>query len=656
MLVYNIGLSAIQANQAALQTISNNIANANTQGYHRQQVTLAQANPIVQNYLQFGTGVNVSQIRRVVDSAADSALTLNLSQSADAQTKLEALRAIEGLLTPTSGSLTSTVSKFFDSIEKLSTTPADTSLRQEVVAAAQDVASQISALNQGLDQLQHQQGQAVRETVEQINSLTTQIAAVNKQIRLIEAGGGTPNTLLDQRDQLVQDLGKLVDISPGSFVGENSTLVAAGGWLVVGDSPQKLTVVDGGNGSLQIQIGQRGPVEPVGGKLAGLLSVNNEIIPSVSETLQSWTSALVSGVNSAQVTGLGLSGPVSSLGGTTHLLQSNVPLSATNTLLPVAAGSLFVSVTNSTTGDRKTVEVAVDPAIDSLDDVISRLNAVPNLNASRTANGQLRLEGAAGFLIDFAGRPDSQVDASTITGTAVPQISGVYSGQTNSNWSVSAVSSGQVGVTSGLSLRVTNTQTGELVRVLSIGSGYAANQPIEIENGLFIQLDAGTLNAGDNFQVKAIVNPDSSGLLTALGVGGIFQTHDLRTVTVDERLLKDPGLIAASRTGHVGDGSQLQRISRVRSASILSGGTETIEERLGSITSNAGLAVNSYEARVQQLQSQYDQVRSRQDAVSGVDPNEELMAMLQFQRAFQANAKFVSTIDKALDDLLGILR
>jgi flagellar hook-associated protein 1 FlgK len=180
----------------------------------------------------------------------------------------------------------------------------------------------------------------------------------------------------------------------------------------------------------------------------------------------------------------------------------------------------------------------------------------------------------------------------------IPTIVGIFNGLANHNWVISAESSGQVGVTDGLRLRVTDADTGQLITTLNVGSGYLPGQPITIADGLSIQLDPGTLVSGDSFSVQAIGDPDSSGILSALGIGGLFQTFDLRTITINKSISEDPTLLAASRTGGTGDASQLQRIIRFRDAGILSSGTETVEQRLASITSNSGLAVNSFETQM----------------------------------------------------------
>jgi len=657
MLLYNIGNSAIRANQTALQTISNNIANADREGYHRQRVDLVDRTPLRSGSLLLGTGVEVQGITRVVDTATDQAMTLNLSLSGRAGVQLEALQSIEALFNPISGGLQSSVSELFDRAETLAASPTNTAYRQELLSSAQKVAQQVTALNQGLDQLQNQIGEKLRETVGQINTLVEQIGTIERQIRVVEATGGTAPTLLDQRDLLVQKLGELVDLSPASLSNPNSALVAAGGWLVVVEQAQKLSVASNPDGTYSIRIGNSStPIQPASGKLAGLLEVSQQMIPAARDAVQEWTSALISGVNSLQATGLSSSGPTSLISTTVGNVKQNVPLSQSGSLLPVSSGELAVTITNSATGNRETIRIPVDPTTDSLQDVVARLEAIPHLRASLSSQGQLVIASEPGYQFDFAGRPSSQVDTTNVSGTSTPAVSGSFSGESNAHWTVTANMSGQVGVTDGLKLIVTDSLTGQTVKELNVGAGYPVNQSLEIAGGLSLSLGSGTLLAGDHFDLAAISDPDSGGFLAAFGIGGLFQTTDLRTLTVNQEMVRNPGLLATGRTGTAGDGSQMSQLVALREARILANGTETIEGRLATLTSNIGVDVNQQASVVEHLQSQYEQLRNRQDSVSGVDPNEELLAMLQFQRSFQANARFLSSVNSALDDLLGLLR
>ncbi|HWL07898.1 MAG TPA: flagellar basal body rod C-terminal domain-containing protein, partial [Planctomicrobium sp.] len=398
------------------------------------------------------------------------------------------------------------------------------------------------------------------------------------------------------------------------------------------------------------------PIQPVSGKLAGLLETSQQMIPAARELMQEWTSAFVSGANSVQATGLSTAGPTSLLSTSVGPVNPSVPLAVSNSLLPVGDGILMVTMTNAATGERQNHTITINSQTDSLQDVIDQLEAIPRLRATLAPNGQLVITSEPGYLFDFAGRPESQVDTSGITGTAVPAVSGSYFGEENANWTLTASTNGQIGVTEGLKLIVTDSVTGQIVKELNVGAGYPIGQPLEIANGFAIRMEGGTLAAGDTFDVTGVSDPDSAGFLAAFGIGGLFQTTDLRSLTVAQQIVKNPALVATGRTGEPGDGSQMNQLVALREAPVLANGTETIEGRLATITSNIGVDVNQQSSVVEHLQAQYEQLRNRQDAISGVDPNEELLAMMQFQRSFQANARFLSSVNSALDDLLGLLR
>lgn len=656
MLSYNIGLSAIRANQQALQTISNNIANASTEGYHRQRANLTPTAPYLIDGKQFGTGVQVASIERLRNASVANSLTLNNSQRSAAQTELAALEQIERLLSPSSGSLHTRLTDFFNGIEKLAANPAEDIQRREVLAAAQGIAGELSTIHAGLDRLQSDLSQQAREVVGRINQLASDLADVNTSIRTAQAAGAQPATLLDHRDRLINELASLVDISPETLANEQSPLVAAGGWLVLNEAPQSLSLIQGADGGLELRLGTSlGPVIPVSGELAALLTAVNETMPDARQSLLDWTGAFVGMVDTVQATGLGLSGPFTQLTGSRSLNSLTAPLKNAGLVLPVSSGSLYVTLTNSATGARETTRIDIDPRVDSLQDVLNRLDAIGHLQAGVDGAGRVQLVADSGWAFDFAGRLDPTVDLSGVTGTAAPTLTGSFTGPGNADWTVTVIGSGEVGVTDGLKFRITDS-SGALVKELNVGQGAAAWQPIEIAKGVSITLSPGTLAAGDTFSIQLVSEPDTSGILAALGVNSFFETNDLRTISVSNALLSDPGRLSASRTGAAGDAGQLARLIAKREQPLAALGQDTIEGRLASLTARSGLAVTQRRTALTQLGAQYDQLRNQQDALSGVDPNEELLLMLEFQRAFQANAKFLSTVNEMLDEILSLVR
>jgi flagellar hook-associated protein 1 len=658
MLSFDIGLSAIRANQQALNTVSNNIANATTPGYHRQRVVLADNRPVALNGFHFGTGVHVKQIERLRDVATEQSLTLNLSMQSEASARLEALEKIERLLTPGAGSLHARVAAFFNQIEELAARPSENVLRLEAVAAAQGVAREITALNRDLDLARGQLEAEIRATVADVNQLAEELARIETEIRSARSLGGEPNTLLDQRDRLVSELAELVDINPRSLMDDSGTLITTGGWLMVGPQNQQLTVQQTEDGRLELRTADGlGPITPASGKLAGLLTAHNEFIAETREALHEWTQAFLAGVDSIHATGIGAEGPVPSVTGHRSVRDVTLPLAEAETLLPVFEGRMHLTLTDRMTGERQTLSITVDPEQDSLLDIVDKLNGLPNVQASlQPGSNNLTITAESGYLLDFTGRPDSQVDTSGMSGTALPTVSGISTGNSNREWTVTTVGSGEVGVSEGLVLRIADAATGEVLREVNVGQGYPPGESIPIAEGISIRIGPGSLESGDSFTVSSIGDPDTSGLLAALGMQSLFQAVNLSEISVNPLLLDNPHRLAMSRSGDPADGGQLARLIDWRGEKLFASGTETIEERLATMTSISGLAVRSQRAELDQLNMQQEHLGNLRDSVSGVDPNEELLLMLQFQRSFQAAARFMTTADETVQELLQLVR
>lgn len=234
----NIAIQAMDTDQAALSTTANNIANANTPGYSRQVVDLAEAQPLSYGGLLIGNGVQVQQIV----SERSSLLQTQLDQEAQQQGKynslLGSMQQVQTLFNETSGTgLQSSISNFFNSIQQLSNNPSSTSLRAGVITSAQTLAQNFNTTAANLISIQRNADQSVSQTVNQVNSLTAQIAQLNGQVSQATQTGQNPGTFLDQRDQLINQLSGLVDVSEINAGNNSLTLTTTGGTsLVVGST------------------------------------------------------------------------------------------------------------------------------------------------------------------------------------------------------------------------------------------------------------------------------------------------------------------------------------------------------------------------------------------------------------------------------------
>ena len=656
MLHIDVGLSAIRASQQALYAISNNVANANTEGYHRQRVELVDRNPVTIGSIQIGTGVEVERLSRLRDTATEGALVSTNSLHAESETFLEILGQIESALLPTQGSLIDSVSNFFNELEQLAAQPSTVTIRDAVVAAAEDVVKQVERLDSRINQLRTNNAIEVAEEVDAVNQATAQIAELNRDIRILSHSGTAPNILLDQRDRLVSQLSTSVEISLQTYLVEESPLVAANGAVLIAEEATQLVAVTSldGHAAIETQSGGQ-PVKPLSGKLAGLLS-GQELIDSVQQSLHDWATEFVQHIDQIHSTGLGHNQSNNELQGSRPVADASVPLTEAGSPFDIASGSLFVTLTDTLTSQRSTQRIDVDVETDSLDDVLNQLDALANLSAIYQPDAkQVLLRAAGGYSVDFAGGIDAVPQSSTLTGTAIPRLSGFPTGKENKNWTATVLGTGTVGITTGLEIEVTDTVSGDVIRTISVGDDYLPGETIELGDGVQLRLNGGTLNSGETFQFDLVANPDETGLLVALGLNTLFSGEVETGLRVNSQILESPLNIAASRTGLAADATNLSRLIELRDSTVFVERNETIEQRLASIATVTAFQIEAEQASLEYLNERKVHLENVRDSVSGVDVNEELLNMLEFQRQFRAASRFVTAVDESLDELMRLI-
>lgn len=308
----NISLQSLETEQTAIQTTTNNIANANTPGYSRQVANFDDNVPVQIGNLTFGTGVHISQIT----SLRDAVLDLRVNQETQQQGSLNAFisggQQIQALFNETAGSgLQSNLSAFFNSLSSLSANPSDLNSRQAVLTAAQNLASSFNQTSKNLSAIQFSQDLGVTQSVSQINALTSQIAAVNKQVAAAIGVGQNPGPFVDQRQQLINKLSNLVDVSSIAAGDGTVTLTTTSGApLVVGGQSYQLTTSTNPATSFQDVFSQGTDITKsiTAGQLAGQIQLRDQEIPSVQNSLDSLASGLATAVNTQNGLGFDLNG------------------------------------------------------------------------------------------------------------------------------------------------------------------------------------------------------------------------------------------------------------------------------------------------------------------------------------------------------------
>jgi flagellar hook-associated protein 1 FlgK len=302
-------LSALFANQQALETSANNVANANTPGFSRQRPVFVPGDPVTVGSLSFGMGVVLEKIQ----SLRDPLLELRLDQQSQQQGKLDstlgALQQIQVTFSGTDSGIGSAVTQFFDSLQQLSTDPSSLSLRQGVLTAAGNLATVFNTSSQNLLTQRANLDLNVTQTVDDINTLTAQIATVNGQITNLENLKEDASAFIDKRTTLMRQLSGLVDVSVIQTE-HGIALTASNGTPLVSEAtsfPLKTFVSTDGTEHILAE-GKDITSSLSGGKLGGLIAVRDTTIPGLQSNLDQLAAGLATALNTAHRAGFDLNG------------------------------------------------------------------------------------------------------------------------------------------------------------------------------------------------------------------------------------------------------------------------------------------------------------------------------------------------------------
>ena len=304
-----LATGAMAADQGALEATTNNAANVNTPGYSREVPILQENSPVVVGPLTYGTGVSLAKL----ESVRDPILQLRIQQETGQQGQLNsftsALSQTQTLFTAGASDIGSEISNLFSSISQLSTNPASIALRQGVLTAASNLTSAFNNTASNLSAQRSNLDLNVVQSVQQVNTLTQQIAGLNGQITNLQNLGQEAGTFIDQRDVLINQLSGLIDTSEIKSDSGITLTTSNGTALVAGTQSFSLTTQPGASGVQHI-FSQGTDITSTlnSGALGGLIEVRDQKIPAVMTSLDTLASGLATAFNSANTAGFDLNG------------------------------------------------------------------------------------------------------------------------------------------------------------------------------------------------------------------------------------------------------------------------------------------------------------------------------------------------------------
>ena len=241
----NIASRGLYASQAGLAVTTDNVSNANTEGYSRQTVTQSAVTPaaVYSSNAVLGNGVEVTAIDQARDAFLDQRYWKENSRLGEWATKSETLTEIESVMNNTTDSagFSTIFDDFYTALETLTTNPSDSATRAEVQEYGAAICQYLNETSARLTEIQADLNTTVKTTVDEINSYAEQIAALNQRIDAVLATGGNANTLKDQRALLVDSLTELVACDV-TATDDSLTIQIGGSTLVDGERCNSLMV------------------------------------------------------------------------------------------------------------------------------------------------------------------------------------------------------------------------------------------------------------------------------------------------------------------------------------------------------------------------------------------------------------------------------
>jgi flagellar hook-associated protein 1 FlgK len=642
--ILQTGFTGLNAASQALETISNNTANVNTAGYDTESV---QQSELADDAGGVGTGTQVTSIQRAYDQFvfAQMVNATSANQAAQVtQNNASQLSTIFPIASGGQGGLGASLTSLFTAMDSISQDPTSLSNRQTFLGDAESLAANFNTVGSQLASNLADLNSQMTNAVAQVNTLTQQIATLNQQIMSQSAPGGpgAPNSLMDSRDSLVQQLGQELGVTVVSGPNNSVDVYTSGGAVLVdGGSSTNLLATSGtyGNNGGPLSViyqptGQNITANLSGGTIGGLLSSQQQVV-SAQNSVGGIAVALSSAVNTQQSLGLDLNGalggPLFSIGGPSVLSAATntgggtLSVAITN-LSGFTAGNYIVArtaggyqATNTATGQSTALGTGPSLSLDGMTLTVSgTINIGDSFEVEPTA-------GAAQSLTVATTDPDAIAAAATYVATA---------GTNLGNVAASAVSPAVSGsLPAGTAL---------------VPSGYFG-QNLTVQ---FTSASSFNVLSSSNTVVASGSYSATSGAQIAIAYPSSAPPGEVATLTLS------PGTAATGDTfsltpGGVASNGNIVAMTDLASQNLLSG--QTLSSAYATLVGQVGSAGESANFTAQAAQGVLNQVQSVQQSSSGVNLDEQAADLINYQQAYQASAQVISAAQTLFQSLITAL-
>jgi flagellar hook-associated protein 1 FlgK len=628
----SIGNSGLSAAYTALEITGNNIANANTPGYSRQIVDFAAqvSTGLSGNYI--GQGVAVASVTRAYNELLTRQVDSAQAAASQTGTRATLLNQVNNLFASTTSGLGAAVNQFFSQVQTLTQQPSNVAVRQSMLSSAQQMAASFSDAYGQLQQMQQSANQQIGQEISTVNSTTKQIARLNDQIALATASGGSPNDLLDQRDQAIQTLNQSIGITTlKQSDGSLNVFLADGQPLVVGDQVTQMAMSTDPTNQQNVTVGTKAgsTVIPLatssatGGNIGALMQFSLQDVPSVENQIGRLATVISSQFNQQSQLGQDLNGAA-----------------GVNFFSPLSP-SVIASTTNATSSGAPVETVSA-----TFSDTTQLQASDYRLQVVGGAYQLTRLSDGQQTTLSSLPSTPATVDGITISVSGTPTNGDTFTIEpVRSNAANMAVAIGQpqqIAAASPVQASMPSTNTGALsVSSLSV-AGPTRNA--NLTDPVTISFSSATS--------YTITDPTSGTSTSGTYTPGQPIAFNGWNLTLLGAPLAGDSVNVGPNVGGTGDNTNALALAQLQNANVIDGGSlgsgyANVVSQVGSLTANA-------QADQKNQQTILNDAVNAQSSLAGVNLDEEASKLMQYQQQYQAVAKVISIASTLFNQILQI--
>ncbi len=399
----HLGSNALRANQIAMQVVGQNIANANTPGYIREETVLAPAMSQKIGSLTLGLGVQVEAVVQKIDKFLEERLRSAVSDQSSAEAQQDTHAQLEQVVGSLNESgVAPSMTRFFNSVSQILNQPEDVSARNQAVLDAQTLTHEINTLAQNVGRLRFDVNEQIAGIADRINGLVEQIRDLNRQITETEGGANTKSEavgLRDRRQVSLEKLAELVNIRVKEQDTGSVTVYVGSQFLVNAGIMNRVTASfssDRGMSAATIRfVGFDSPLEATAGQLHGMATVRDDALGGFLDKLNDFAGTLAFEFNKVFAGGQGLRG-YDAATSQSYVTAVDEPLDQAGLKFTPVNGSFRVLVYDTKAKTTRSVDIPVHLLGDSTDTTLQSLagalNEIGPLSATATSGGRLSIK------------------------------------------------------------------------------------------------------------------------------------------------------------------------------------------------------------------------------------------------------------------------